>query len=165
MTIFEAAYQQWDAIAFWGLVATASMTTILEGAQLLGVTRLSFPFLFGTYVTGNRRKAMIWGYLLYMLGGWLFGILYALLLEALWPAWWIGTLAGMLHGLFLVAVFLPLLPYAHPRIATEYDGPSALRRLEPPGYFGLNYGRTTPLSTVLAQGFYGLIFAMGYAHG
>ena len=165
MTIVGAVLENWDLVAFWGLVATAVMSTILEGAQIIGVTRLSFPFLFGTFVTGSRRRAMILGYFLYLLGGWLFAILYALLLESLRPTWWIGLSAGLLHGLFLVTVFLPLLPYAHPRIATEYDGPSAIRRLEPPGSFGLHYGRTTPVSTVFAQVVYGLIFATGYSYG
>ena len=165
MTVFEAALASWDEIALWGLLATAIMTTVLEGAQICGFTRLSMPFLFGTCCTGSRRVAMILGYFLYLLGGWLFAVLYALVLEALWATWWVGLGTGLLHGLFLVVVFLPLLPYAHPRIATEYDGPSALRRLEPPGAFGLNYGRMTPVSTVLAQGLYGLIFALGYVYG
>jgi hypothetical protein len=165
VTMLETTLRHWEQIALWGLVSTAVMTTILEGAQQLGVTRLSLPFLFGTFVTGSRRAAVISGYVLYLLGGWLFAILYALVLDGLWPTWWFGAVIGLVHGLFLVAVFLPLLPYMHPRIATEYDGPSALRRLEPPGSFGLNYGRATPVSTVLAQATYGLIFATGYTHG
>lgn len=161
--MLEAMLQDWVAVVFWGLVSTAVMATALEGAQVMGFSRLSFPFLFGTYVTGSRRRAMILGYVLYLMGGWLFAALYALLLDALWRVWWVGLLAGLGHGIFLVVVFFPLLPYVHPRIANEYDGPSALRRLEPPGAFGLNYGRATPVSTVLAQGLYGLIFAFGYS--
>ena len=151
-------------VVFWGLVATAVMATVLEGAQLLGYSRLSLPFLFGTYITSSRRRAMIFGYVLYFIGGWSFAVLYAMLLESLWATWWLGLLAGLGHGVFLITVFLPLLPYVHPRIATEYDGPSALRRLEPPGSLGLNYGRATPASTVLAQGLYGLIFGIGYGY-
>lgn len=51
---------------------------------------------------------------------------------------------------------LPLLPYAHPRMASEHDGPSMGFRLEPPGFMGLNYGRGTPLTTLFAQTVYGL---------
>ena len=54
-------------------------------------------------------------------------------------AWWLGALAGLLHGLFLLAAGLPLLPYIHPRMASEYDGATATRQLEP-GLMGLNYG-------------------------
>lgn len=165
MTVFEAAFERWDLVLVWGAVATLLMTTVLEGAQLIGLSRLSLPFLFGTFVTGSRRRALILGYVLYALGGWMFGIVYALLLESLWPAWWIGLLAGVVHGLFLVCVFLPLLAEVHPRIATRYEGPSARRRLEPPGPVGLNYGRATPVSTVLAQSLYGLVFAIGYGFG
>lgn len=162
MTLFAAIAENWDSILVWGLLATAVMTTVLEGAQLLGFSRMSLPFLFGTLFTGSRRAAMICGYFLYLMGGWLFAILYALVLEGVGGGWWIGLLLGLVHGLFLVVVFLPLLPYIHPRMATEYDGPDALGRLEPPGYFGLHYGRATPATTVAAQTVYGLIFALGY---
>jgi hypothetical protein len=164
MNLFAAIAENWGLILVWGLVATAVMTTVLEGAQLLGLSRMSLPFLFGTMLTDRRRSAMIWGYFLYLLGGWLFAILYALILEGIGSAWWMGLLLGLAHGMFLVSVSLPLLPYVHPRMATEYDGPAALGRLEPPGAFGLHYGRATPVTTVAAQTVYGLIFAIGY-HG
>lgn len=162
MNLVAETAQHLDAILLWGLLATAVMTTIMEGAQLLGYSRMSLPFLFGTFFTGRRRAAMIWGYVLYLIGGWLFAILYALVLEEFGGGWWIGLLLGLVHGLFLIVVFLPLLPYVHPRMATEYDGPAALGRLEPPGSFGLHYGRPTPVITVAAQTMYGLIFALGY---
>ncbi|MEJ2399017.1 MAG: hypothetical protein P8Z67_12485 [Gammaproteobacteria bacterium] len=71
--------------------------------------------------------------------------------------WWFGALIGALHGLFLLIVAMPLLPHLHPRIATEYDGPDANRRLEPPGFLGLNYGRMTPVTTVIGHMLYGAI--------
>lgn len=162
MTLFAAAAQNWDAILVWGLVATGVMTTILEGAQLLGFSRMSLPFLLGTIFTENRRAAMILGYVLYLLGGWLFAIVYALVMESVGAAWWVGLLLGLVHGIFIITVLLPMLTYVHPRMATEYDGPDALGRLEPPGPFGLHYGRATPVTTVAAQTLYGLIFAIGY---
>lgn len=165
MTIFEAVLEQWDQVLLWGGLATIVMTTVLEGAQLVGLSRLSLPFLFGTFVTGSRRRAELYGYILYTAGAWAFAIIYALIMESLWPSWWLGLLVGIVHGLFLIVVFLELLNQVHPRIATRYDGPSARRRLEPPGPAGLNYGRATPVSTVLAQALYGLIFGSGYAFG
>lgn len=165
MTLFESVFQRWDEVLLWGGLAAIVMTTVLEGAQLLGFSRLSLPFLFGTFVTGNRRHAIIYGYLLYMIGAWLFAVVYALILESTGASWWMGLLIGLAHGIFLIAVILPLLAEIHPRIATRYEGPSSRRRLEPPGPAGLNYGRATPVSTVLAQALYGLIFAAGYALG
>ena len=153
----------WVAPAVWGLVGTAVMTSVLEIAHWTGLSRLSLPFLFGTFVVSSRRKAIVLGYILYLLGGWLFAFFYALLFASLGRSeWWVGILLGAVHGLFLVAVFLPTLPYIHPRLATEHDGPDDVRRIEPPGPLGLNYGRNTPLTTVLAQITFGLILALGY---
>lgn len=163
----NAALQQvienWVSVAAWGLVATALMTSVLEGAQFLGYSRLSLPFLFGTFVVKDRRRAIILGYLLYLFGGWIFSFFYAFLFAALGRSdWWVGLGLGAVHGLFLIAVFLPTLPYIHPRLATEFDGPDAVRRIEPPGAFGLNYGGMTPAWTMLAQCLFGLVLAISY---
>jgi hypothetical protein len=143
-------------LLLWGLLATVAMTTVLQGAQGLGLSRLSLPFLAGTFFTGDRRRAVVLGFVLYTLGGWLFTFAYFLLFASLGlHTWWFGALAGLLHGLFLLVAVLPLLPYLHPRIASEYDGPTELRQLEPPGFVGLNYGLPTPLTTLLGQTVYG----------
>ena len=145
-------------LPLWGLLATVAMTTILQGAQGMGLSRLSLPFLIGTFLTGDRRRAVVLGFALYTIGGWLFAFLYFLLFDSVGLySWWFGTLAGVLHGLFLLVCALPLLPYAHPRMASEYDGPTALRQLEPPGFMGLNYGYRTPLTTLLGQAVYGAV--------
>ena len=142
----------------WGLLATVAMTTILQGAQGLGLSRLSLPFLAGTFFTGDRRWAVIIGFVFYVIGGWVFAFLYFLLFASLGLCtWWLGLAAGLLHGLFLLAAALPLLPYVHPRMASEYDGASATRQLEPPGFMGLNYGHRTPLTTLAGQAVYGAV--------
>ena len=81
----------------------------------------------------------------------------SLLFAAVGTTWWIGTIAGFVHGLFLLFVMLPTVPHFHPRMATEYDGPTDIRRLEPPGFLGLNYGYLTPVTTLIAQTSYGLV--------
>jgi hypothetical protein len=146
------------AILVWGAIATAVMSSLLEGTQLLGLSRISLPFLFGTFVVGRRDRAVIYGFILYALGGLLFAWFYALAFTALGHVtWWVGGLMGLAHGVFLVAVFLPMLPFIHPRMRTDYDGPGSRPQLEPPGPFGLNYGRRTPLITILAQTVFGVI--------
>ena len=146
------------AILVWGLIATAAMSSLLEGSHFFGYSRISLPFLFGTFVTGRRDRAVIYGFALYALGGLLFAWFYALAFTALdVVTWWVGGLMGLGHGFFLVAVFLPLLPFVHPRMRTDYDGPASRPQLEPPGPFGLNYGRRTPVITILAQAIFGLI--------
>lgn len=143
-------------ICIWGFVATAAMTSILQGSQALGLSRLSFPFLFGVFFTANRHYATALGFVLYMLGGFALSVLYYLIFDQVgFSSWWLGILLGFLHGIFLLTVALPMLPHFHPRIATEYAGPTSRRRIEPPGFLGFNYGRLTPLVTLLAQVVYG----------
>ena len=150
-------------LLLWGQLANVAMTTILQGAQGMGLSRLSLPFLVGTFFTGDRRRAVVLGFALYTTGGWLFASLYFLLFDSMGLYnWWFGAFVGVLHGLFLLVCALPLLPYAHPRMASEYDGPSALRQLEPPGFMGLNYGYRTPLTTLLGQAIYGAVLG-GFA--
>jgi hypothetical protein len=37
----------------WGFAATVAMTIVMQGAQGLGLSRLSLPFLLGTFFTGE----------------------------------------------------------------------------------------------------------------
>jgi len=143
-------------LMLWGLIATVAMTSILQGSQGLGLSRLSLPFLVGTFFSGDRQRAIIVGFIVYTIGGWLFAFLYYLVFASIGVyAWWFGAFAGFVHGLFLLVAALPLLPFVHPRMASEYDGASATRQLEPPGFLAMNYGYQTPLTTLLAQTVYG----------
>jgi hypothetical protein len=143
----------------WGLIGTVAMTAILQASQGLGFSRLSLPFLMGTFVSANRDRAVVLGFILYVIGGWLFAFLYFYLFATVrLGTWWFGAVAGFVHGLFLLVCALPLLPYLHPRMASEYHGAAAApRRLEPPGFLALNYGYMTPTTTLLAQTVYGAV--------
>lgn len=143
-------------VMLWGLAASVLMDVILESAQGLGFSRMSLPFLFGTFCTANRARATVYGFLLYLAGGWIFAFGYFLLFESVGLyTWWFGMAAGAVHGCFLLAAMLPLMPFVHPRMASEYHGANMPRQLEPPGYFAMNYGHATPVWTMLAQIAYG----------
>lgn len=156
-------FARWEYVMLWGLVATVVMTSILHSSQGLGLSRLSLSFLAGTFFTGDRSLANVLGFMVYMVGGWLFAFLYMFVLVSVNLAGlWVGTVIGLIHGVFLLTVILPLLPYIHPRMATEYEGPTHFARLEPPGFMGMNYGYRTPLTTLLAQTLYGTILGAFY---
>jgi hypothetical protein len=145
-------------VALWGLIATAAMSGIQFGAQYLGHSRLSLPFLIGTMFTGERAAANVAGVVFYLLGGWLFAFIYYFILASLQRGGWLlGMLIGLAHGAILLVALMPLLPYMHPRMASEYEAPSYRRRLQPPGFLALNYGYRTPLATLVAQAVYGAI--------
>lgn len=164
MSHLPFAVSRLEPILLWSLIGTMALTTILYGSQGLGLSRLSLPFLVGTMFSGNRRRATTFGALFYLGGGFVFGFIYFLVMAHIGHAnWWVGALLGALHGLFLLTAVLPVLPHMHPRMATEYDGPSGKRRLEPPGFLGLNYGYRTPVTTLIGHVVYGAILGAGFA--
>lgn len=145
-------------MAIWGLAGTVTMTGILQGANGLGLSRLSIPFLVGTIFTANRRKAATVGFAFYIVGGWAFALLYFLFFASIGIySWWLGAALGFLHGLFLLVAAFPLMPFVHPRMASSYDSPVARPQLEPPGFLGLHYGRGTPVSLLAGQTMYGAV--------
>ena len=151
-------------ILMWGLMATLVMTSLLFVSQNMGWSRLNMPYLLGSFFTGERHEANVLGFMLYMLGGWLFAFLYYLMLSVIGASsWWIGGAMGLVHAVLLLALALPMLPYVHPRVASEFDGPDNRKVLEPPGFLGLHYGYRTPLVLLLAQTSYGVILGIGFA--
>ena len=144
-------------------IATVVMTGIMQAGQGLGLSRMSLPFLLGTWVTGHRPLAVVLGTVLSLAGGAAFALGYFWIFDALVRrSWWVGAVLGFVHGLAILLIFLPALPYLHPRIATDYDSPTSQRRMEPPGFFGLNYGYGTPVVLLVAQTAYGAVLGAGY---
>jgi hypothetical protein len=153
----------WPSIALWGLIATLMMSALLAIAQGVGLTRISVPFILGTMVTEDRYTAMWSGLVLHILNGWAFALLYALAFQSLGRAnVWLGAIGGLLHAAFVLLVLMPLLPGLHPRMASERQGPTPTRALQPPGFLALHYGRQTPIVTVLSHIAYGAIIGAFY---
>jgi hypothetical protein len=151
------------SILLWGFVATIVVTTIMQGGQSLGLSRMSLPFMVGTMFTANRDRAAMVGFLAHLLNGWIFAFLYALAFESWHRAtWWLGAGIGLVHGLAVLVVLMPVLPGFHPRMASEQSGPEPTRMLEPPGFLALHYGRRTPLLVLLAHLAYGAIIGGFY---
>jgi hypothetical protein len=62
---------------------------------------------------------------------------------------------GGVHSRAQLVCVIPLLPFIHPRMASEHHGVTNLRQLEPPGFLAMNYGYQTPIATLVAQAAYG----------
>jgi hypothetical protein len=147
-----------------GLVATLVLSTTLAGSQALGQSRMAVPFLLGTMLTGNRDHAGAIGFGVHLLNGWVFALVYAVAFESLGRAdWWIGGIGGLLHGLVMLVIILPLLPGIHPRMASERAGPTPTRLLQPPGFLGLNYGHRTPIIGLAGHILYGCVLGLFYS--
>jgi len=153
----------WGSWLFSGFISTLALTTLLSASQGFGLTRMNLPYLIGTFISPHREKAKFYGFVLHVLNGWIFSILYLLIFEARHLAtWWFGALIGLGHALMVLTIGMSLIPGLHPRMASEQHGPDAKRQLEPPGFMALNYGVRTPVSVFLAHAVFGMILGSLY---
>jgi hypothetical protein len=112
-------------------------------------------------VIADPDRARVAGFFIHLANGWGFALGYAAVFAATGEAtWWAGALLGALHGAVALLVIVPLLPGVHPRMASERAGLSHGAALEPPGLLGLNYGRETPVVTLLAHVAFGIALGL-----
>jgi hypothetical protein len=144
-----------------GLIGAIVLSVIIRTAAEAGITRMDLPFLLGTIVSEDRRRAKAIGFVFHLL----FGLLFALIYWAFFAiigrsAWWMGALIGVLQTVFIATIVVnELLPVVHPRMATFDTAANQFALIEPPGFLMLNYGRNTFLVTLVAHIAYGAIVA------
>jgi hypothetical protein len=148
----------WSSLA-GGFLGTLVLSTMLRGASELHFTRMDLPFLLGTSVTENRRRAKIYGYLFHFALGLSFAVLYGISFAAIGRSGVvIGAIVGALHALFTSTVLVNvILPVLHRRIGTPETAADEIALIEPPGFLMLNYGRNTFLVTLASHMVYGAI--------
>ncbi|MDQ6801518.1 MAG: hypothetical protein M3041_11835 [Acidobacteriota bacterium] len=152
------------SLLLWGFVATLILTVSLLSAQSLGITRIDMSFILGTMVTPRRDRAKAIGYGMHVLIGLAAAFFYGAIFASLgMSSWWLGGAVGILQGLVVCLVVLPLLPAIHPRMVSDARGPQPTRLLEPPGRMGLNYGRRTPIVLLVAHALFGVVLGGFYA--
>jgi hypothetical protein len=120
---------------------------------------MDIPFLLGTAFTDDRTRAKLLGYALHFIGGLAFALVYYAGFVVLGRAGWkLGLVFGFAHALFAGTTLVNvLLPAMHPRMGTPSSGADSSPLLEAPGFMLLNYGRATPILTILAHLAYGAI--------
>jgi len=148
----------WGALA-GGFAGTLVLTTVLRAASEARLTRMDLPFLLGTAVTSDRRRAKMVGYLAHFAFGLAFAAIYDGLFEAIGRSGWaLGAVFGLVHGAFSATALVNiLLPAVHPRMGTPFTAAGSSPLIEAPGFLMRNYGRTTPLVNLVAHVLYGTI--------
>lgn len=147
----------WAGWALFGVIATTALTAVMITAQLAGLTRLDLPLLLGTIVTEDPDRARVAGFFIHLVMGQGFALGYAASFALLDRAtWWMGGILGALHVVVALAVLVPLMAGVHPHMASTRAGRSSTATLEPPGLFGLNYGRQTPAVAIVAHLLFGI---------
>jgi hypothetical protein len=156
----------WSAVV-GGLAGTLILTTLLRASTELRRTRIDLPFLLGTAVTSSRPTAKVVGYVAHFLFGIVFALGYFVVFDTLGmagPA--LGALLGIGHSLFAgTALVNVLLPLVHPRMGSASSSSRTTTLLEPPGFMMRNYGRASPLVSLVAHAAYGAIVGLFVSHG
>lgn len=156
----------WSAVV-GGLAGTLALTTLLRASTELRLTRIDLPFLLGTAVTSSRRPAKVIGYVAHFFFGIIFAFGYYLIflsLDTSGPV--LGAVLGVAQGLFAGTVLVNvLLPVVHPRMGSGFSSSRTATLLETPGFMMLNYGRATPIVSLMAHVTYGAIVGAFVAYG
>ncbi len=147
----------WAGWAVFGFIATAALTGVMVGAQVLGLTRFDLPLMLGTVVTEDPDKARAYGFFMHLGMGQGIALGYAAAFALLGRStWWLGGLLGVVHVGVALTVLVPWLAAVNPNMASARAGRSSTASLEPPGPFGLNYGTRTPAVAIVAHVLYGI---------
>lgn len=153
----------WGSWLLWGFVGTVVLTTLMAGSQGMRLTRMNLPYMLGTIFTPNRDRAKLIGFGVHLINGWLFSLVYVAAFHAWGRAtWWMGAAVGFVQAAFVLTAGMRLMPGMHPRMASEQQGPSVMRQLEPPGFLALNYGYQTPVTVLIAHLAFGMILGAFY---
>jgi uncharacterized membrane protein YagU involved in acid resistance len=147
----------------WGFAGTVVLTTIMAASQGLRLTRMNLPYMLGTMFTPSRDQAKLLGFAIHVVNGWMFSLLYVAAFEV-WgrASIWLGALIGFVHAAFVLTAGMRIVPGLHPRMASEEQGPSVTKQLEPPGFLALNYGVRTPVTVLAAHLVFGAILGAFY---
>jgi len=148
----------WGALA-GGFAGTVALTTVLRMGSEIRLTRMDLPFLLGTIVSTDRRRAKVIGYAAHFAFGFVFALIYYALFTAIGSSGWaVGAVFGLAHGVFAgTALVNILLPAVHPRMGTPFTAAGSAPLIEPPGFLMRNYGASTPLVNLVAHALYGAI--------
>ncbi|MBW3660822.1 MAG: hypothetical protein KY397_04225 [Gemmatimonadetes bacterium] len=146
----------WVGAIVWGIVATVAFTLVTMMGKAMGMTRMDLLDLLGSmFVRPGTAASKGLGSVIHLMNGALLGIGWAYGSGlAGWPTNWITGLAWGLLLWVLALVMMSTMGTVHP----------AIRRGEQddPGFAATNFGRMTPMGSLVGHAVYGIVLGAGY---
>jgi hypothetical protein len=156
-----------------GFLGTLAMMATTRAATAAGMVQMPPMLLIqGAMATGDPEKARRIGVFTHVvvMGTLVFGLLYAAIFAALGTAGWLtGLTIGLVHGV-VSGVLMRMMGAAHPRMeaVSHFAGDETWHReadglhIAEPGFFGANYGKTTPVGFLMGHAVFGLVVGLVY---
>ena len=155
-----------------GLIGTGVMSALMAMAGSMGMTRMPpMHLLTGSMMSGDRAQASKVGIMVHyiVMGTVMFGLIYAGLFTAIGSASVVtGVGLGLVHGVLVGAMAMPMMASVHPRIskASGDDGAVVTEegelRIAAPGFFGIKWGAMTPMGMIVGHVVFGAVVALTY---
>ncbi len=143
--------------ALAGLGGALAMTVFMYILVAIGF-RIDVLYLIGTRFVdpSDSGKAYTVGFILHLLIGIIWGLLYVLLMIGMVesPNWTLGLQFGAAHGLF-VGVIISTFADSHPHVGPD-------KAIPDPGMFGNRWGISIPFIIVLLHVLYGFVMTVLY---
>lgn len=111
-----------------GIIGTVVFTIILYIAPTMGMPKMDIIGMIGTMTVEPGGAAPVVGAVGHLIMGVVFPVIYALIWAAgVGTATWVwGLVFGLVHGLGVALVGMPLMASVHPRSPERESGPRAL---------------------------------------
>lgn len=153
----------WDAISWlgaivWGVVATMAFTLFSMMGKAMGMTRMDLLDLLGSMFTtpGSSTSRSI-GATMHHMNGALLAIAWAYGVALLnLPANWLTAMEWGMVLWLLALLMMTTVGSVHPAIKR--------REQEDPGPAAMNFGKMTPLGSLIGHLVYGLVLGVLYQH-
>lgn len=147
----------WIGAIVWGVIATLAFAAFGAMGRSMGMTRLNVADLLGSLMAGaHTAKAKAIGLFMHAMNGAMLAVAWAYGVALMgWPAnWATGLVWGVVLWL-LALLMLSTMGAVHP----------AIRRGEQddPGPAATNFGKMTPVGSLLGHLVYGLVLGLAYS--
>lgn len=163
-----------------GFAGAVAMSLVMAAGRAARLTSMPpMPVILGSMMAARRNIIRPIGLVLHyvVLSTFVFGLIYAALFTAFDSAsWWVGALIGLVHGVLVGAIAMPMMPAVNPRMRREpamahagggppqtiVERPGGTIELTAPRFMGRGYGAMTPAGLVIAHIVYGIVVATVY---
>lgn len=131
-----------------GIIGAAVMSVLMWVARIMGM-QANLEMILGTMITDPGSSAWMIGFVIHLMMGGIFGLIYGWIFEHLThrSGWLLGGGIGLVHAV-VAGIFMGMVPLIHPRMPSP---------VVPPGAFMSHLGMMGPVAVFMLHFVFGAI--------